>query len=64
MEIFMPRLAPQLAAESLPQKILAPGSHLPDGGEGYSVLSEEEAKKKAQESSYSPFDDIKVFDED
>ena len=49
---------------SLPQKILAPGSHLPDGGEGYSVLSEEEAKKKAQESSYSPFDDIKVFDED
>lgn len=47
---------------SLPSKILSPGSRLQKGGDGYSVLSEEEAKKQAAQSSVSPFDCIKDSD--
>ena len=47
---------------SLPSKILHKGSKLPKSGDGYSVLSEEEAKKKAEETTSSPFDKLKDFD--
>lgn len=47
---------------SLPMVVKAPDSKLPSSGEGYSILSEEEAKKSQNQSDGSPFDVLKDLD--
>ncbi len=60
--IDLKEIALSLFRFQLPSKILKPGSKLPRGGEGYSVLSEEEAE--AVSTSGSPFDKLKDLDLD
>lgn len=56
-----------LIIESIPFKVIKEGAKLPDNGEGYRFISEEEAlKEKEEKGKPSPFDilDDYEFDED
>ena len=63
--IDMDELLFNLLSASIPMAPVMPGAKLPNSGEGYEVLSEEEAKKKEEESLDPRFDALKdlEFDE-
>ena len=63
-EIDIDEILITLIVSNIPFKVIKPGATLPNNGDGYRVISEEDAKKERKPSAFDVLDDFDFDEED
>lgn len=59
-QIDIDQIVITLIVSNVPMKVIKKGAKLPSGGDGYRVLSEEDAKKEKKSSPFDVLDDLEL----